>query len=742
LKEVTFLLGIHNHQPVGNFGDVIEEAYRKAYLPFLEALERHPGVRLALHNSGILIDWYEACHPEYLERVAALAARGQVEILTGGYYEPILPAISDADKIGQIRMLTRRLGNLTGAVPRGLWLAERVWEPSLPGPLARAGVDYIMVDDAHFLAAGCEADSLWNYWLTEDGGDVVAVWPISKALRYLVPFEPAVRTIEFLENLASKGPGRVALLADDGEKFGVWPDTYARVHENGWLEEFFGLLESNSKWLRLGLPGEEIGRRRPAGRVYLPAASYSEMMEWALPTPVQRVFHSIGEKLGTGAAPEARFVRGGFWRNFLAKYPESNHMHKRSLETGRRLERATGLTSQERAPVQDDLWQSQCNCAYWHGVFGGLYLPHLRDGLYRKILSAERRLDALEGLDGRVRLEAGDLDRDGSVEYRLSNGIVAGLVAPDRGGALAEFDFFPKLRNFSHGLTRRPEAYHDRLVAVTEAKALEAAAASGGLGNGGPGAEPPAAGRATPLEGSAAGSVKSIHDRVEMKEEGLERRLYYDWYRRESLVDHFFRTDSTLELFDQGTYGEQGDFVDHPYEAGTIESPEGRRIVLRRDGRVWIAGHAVPVTIEKTVGLATGGSGLEVSYLIAHGEAAALDAWFGVEFNLSMLAGRAADRYYLLNGERPESEPHLAGAGSHDGIRDVVLRDDWDAVEVRLESSRDASLWRLPVETITQSEAGFERIYQSSCVVPHWRIRLEPGETWKLTLRLSARATA
>ena len=48
----------------------------------------------------------------------------------------------------------------------------------------------------------------------------------------------------------------MALLADDGEKFGVWPDTHHQVYEKGWLDQFFTLLEQNADWLKVALPGQ------------------------------------------------------------------------------------------------------------------------------------------------------------------------------------------------------------------------------------------------------------------------------------------------------------------------------------------------------------------------------------------------------------------------------------------------------------------------------------------------------
>src|SRR5271169_4895072 len=98
LSKVHFALGIHSHQPVGNFDHVIEEAYQRSYAPFLTVLALHPRVRASLHYSGILLEWIEHRHPEFFDKLRQMIGRGQIELVGGGYYEPILPAIPDRDK--------------------------------------------------------------------------------------------------------------------------------------------------------------------------------------------------------------------------------------------------------------------------------------------------------------------------------------------------------------------------------------------------------------------------------------------------------------------------------------------------------------------------------------------------------------------------------------------------------------------------------------------------------------------
>src|SRR5271165_6827462 len=162
------LLVIHAHQPGGNFDRVFEECYEKSYLAFLEMLEKHPGIHLAIHYSGPLLLWIERNHPEYFVRLRQLVAAGRVEMIGGGFYEPILVAIPAADQIEQITRLADYIEAHFGKRPTGAWLAERVWEPQLPSALAAANVGYTLVDDLPFLAAGFETQELFGAYVAED----------------------------------------------------------------------------------------------------------------------------------------------------------------------------------------------------------------------------------------------------------------------------------------------------------------------------------------------------------------------------------------------------------------------------------------------------------------------------------------------------------------------------------------------------------------------------------------------
>ncbi len=705
MPSIDFLLAIHNHQPVGNFDDVIEDAYQRAYRPFLEVLERFPGMRVALHNSGCLLDWLSLHRPEYLDHLGRLVEAGQVELMTGGYYEPILPSIPEGDREGQIRKLSQWLTDRFGRRPQGLWLTERVWEPGLVSSLARAGVTYTMVDDSHFLAAGTEPGDLWGHYLTEDQGVPLAVFPISKELRYAIPFRPPEETIALLRRLAEESPGRVAVLGDDGEKFGVWPNTHALVYEEGWLERFFTLLQENADWLHVRVPGDVLNDRRPVGKVYLPTASYEEMMEWALPPDAQQRLHVFREQLEGDRS--AQFVRGGFWRNFFARYPESDHLNKRMLLVRRDAERMAIRDPKRSARAMDHVWAAQCNCAYWHGVFGGLYLPHLRDALYTELLTAESILDGAREEAVWTASETLDFDCDGRDEIVLRNATLTLVLAPDEGGTLHEISAKPFRAALGNGLTRRPEAYH--------AKVRGAVA---------PGA---------PQEGS-----KSIHDLVLAKEEGLERFLHYDRYRRVSLVDRFLREDADPEQHRRGTIHELGDFVDGEYVVNESVVGGERAVTLTRTGSVWRGGDPVAVVVTKTLGLSGAQDGFSVAYRVEPTEAP-LSVRFGVDWVFAMLAGDSPDHVYRIQGVDPDAS-RFGSLGETGSCGSVELLDRHRGFAVRLAWDIPATLWRAPIETVSLSEGGFERIYQASALLPWWQIEAAPGEPFQVTFRCEVSA--
>ncbi|HVV99119.1 MAG TPA: alpha-amylase/4-alpha-glucanotransferase domain-containing protein, partial [Planctomycetaceae bacterium] len=338
--RIRLVLVLHDHQPIGNFGGVFEAAYQDSYAPFLEVLEQYPDIPVVLHTSGSLMEWLVAAHPEYIDKVRMLVERGQIEIIGGPFYEPILACIPRRDRIGQITAYTRYLEQLFGTHVRGMWVPERVWEQSFAGDVTQAGIEYTILDDFHFRSTGLESRDLHGYYLSEDEGRLLKIFPGAERLRYTIPFADPQETIDYLRQVADQRPNSVVAFGDDGEKFGTWPGTKQHIYQNGWLRRFFETLRANASWVKVTTLAETVDNLSPAGKVYLPDASYREMTEWVLPPEKQLSLVNLTHAHEhDGDWPQLKqFMRGGFWRNFRVRYSEANEMYARMLEVSQRLD--------------------------------------------------------------------------------------------------------------------------------------------------------------------------------------------------------------------------------------------------------------------------------------------------------------------------------------------------------------------------------------------------------------------
>ena len=511
------------------------------------------------------------------------------------------------------------------------YLGETIEYSSLHA--CRSTLEDPTVDDTHFLATGMILEEMCGSYLSEEQGATATVLPIRQDLRYAIPFKEPGETLNLLRQYTSSSGHKALVMFDDGEKFGLWPETYHHVYEEGWLEKFLTVLESNKDWIVTSRISDYLDSHVPQGRVYLPATSYSEMGEWTLPPQAQEVLINLQKHLPAEQRDAAkRFVRGGFWRNFLTKYEESNNMHKKMLRVSEKVHKVladtTPATLKHRTKAQkmlDALWGGQCNCAYWHGVFGGLYLPHLRQALYRELLLAESLADKI--LEGdKTRVTQMDMDKDGRPEILVEAPGQNLYFSAHNGGSLFEWDLRKEGINLQNVLTRRQEGYHKQLQ--------EFVAQHGG---------------------TDAGRVKTIHDVVRVKEPGLEKRLFVDWYRRTSLLDHFLHPNTKIDDFYRCQYGEQGDFIKTGYQADVIEVPHPQ-IRLTRLGAVWMENQKNMVSVEKTLSL-TDTREWQVVYRIQNVHGPVCQLWFGCEMNLAFSSQDKQDPIEHVPTTTPPPEP-------------------------------------------------------------------------------------
>lgn len=659
---LALLFGAHGHQPVGNFPSVLEAAHERCYRPFLRTLHRFPAFRFSLHFSGWILDYLFEHHPGDMELLTEMVARGQVELFGGGECEPVLAAIPERDRIGQLLALSEKLERRFGCRPTGAWLTERVWESTVVPALADCGIRYAPVDDYHFLCAGKDAGDLDGFHTTEENGRRLDIFPISEKLRYGLPFSPAGEALAYLEQLADSGRA-AAIYFDDIEKFGIWPETWDWVYGKRWLEDFVTAVLGSGR-IRPATYREFHAAHRTRGIVYLPTTSYIEMNEWTLPAPAAEIYAGLvdREKRAPGFERAKAFLRGGIWRNFFTRYPESNWMHKRVLAASQRL--AALAPGQRTTEMTAALYRAEANDAYWHGLFGGLYLPHLRRAVYRNLLELEAALDAKSPRPPREQL---DLDCDGADEVFLRNGALQAVARLDGRAALIELDSYALLHNFGDTLRRTREHYH---LKVREGR---------------------------PHSQSGSG-IASAHDRVRFKHDIGPEDLAPDPHWRGLFMDRW--SAATSQASDL-----------HDYQLAAAD-PAVPALVFRAglDGG----------SIEKRCALE--GSRLTVSYRL-HGMTAGT---LQTEFDVALPSCDGfGGRYILADGSIPCG---FGQRLERESVAGITLDDRVLGGGIRLAVNPPATLRARPHHTVSQSEDGFERIMQAAAIALAWPVPAGGGD--------------
>ena len=702
--QIRLCLVLHNHQPIGNFDGVFEAAYQDSYKPFLDVFEPYEKLSVSLHTSGPLMEWLDRNHPEYLDRVANLVAAGRIEIVGGAFYEPILTMIPSRDRRGQITSYTDWLTKRLNARIRGMWMPERVWESNLTSDLAASEIEYTVLDDYHFRAAGLTDDQLHGYYVAEDEGRIVKIFPGSEKLRYLIPFSEPHETIDYLRGLSESHPGAVAVFGDDGEKFGTWPNTKEHVYQNGWLRSFFDQLSQNSDWLATTTLTEAVTRTISVGKIYLPDASYREMTEWALPVQQQNDFDQVVHDLETDERwPRVQpFLRGGFWRNFKVKYPETNEMYARMMFVSSLVQQAEqeGCDPAAIAEARDWLYRGQCNCSYWHGAFGGVYLPHLRNAVYQSLIKAEKVIDGvMRNTSHWIEALVDDYTFDTRREIRLGNEQMIAWISPYDGGQIYELDLLDIEHNLLATIQRRAESYHQKVLKGQDTNSDDTA---------------------------------SIHDRIVFKQDNLDQHLGYDLRLRKMLVDHFWDEHETLANVAGAKSLDRGDFSEGVYQATIRRNPDRIQVMLTRDGNVW----GVPLKITKGITMSPQNNQIEIAYQL-DGIPEGQLLHFGIEFNFAGMPDGQDDRYFEQSGE---IIGQLGDSLELESTNELKLIDKWLGLKVDLQLASPSNVWAFPIQTVSQSESGFELVHQSVVVQPHWIIRGDATGRWttKMTLGLES----
>ncbi len=601
--------------PAGVSAAHTERAFRRGWLPLLDALAESPDVRVSMHWSGPLLQWLEARAPAHLDLLVQLVRDNRVEAVGGPWASGLLPAIPERDASAQVQALQRWWREHVGTTPRGAWLPHHAWDPSAPRVLGRLGVQYTVLQDTQLAPAPVPE----AYALTEREGTRLAVFAADTRISSMLPTQSPARV---LRAIAARGAeGRRCVVAVFPPEALAAEDGVSLFGPRGWGRRWFGALTDASHWLKQVDFATVIERMPPNGRVYPPA--------------------SIGLPPSPGA-----FGPGWDWT--LAAHPEVDRLHKRMLRVSDEVLR---LRNALRTAAPDDprlgmlesatqaLWSGQDAAAYVVNAPVGAQEPRVRHAAWSALLRAEHLVASSLGEAGRIRCGQVDDDCDGQSEIEVRARVMRGVVAPAHGGALVELDAWHVPANLLNVRTRREEAVHARTDADEDAAMSDA-------------------------------HITRPHARV--------AEAWFDRHLRGSFVDHFLPEDLGPDAL-VGRWAEAGDFVGRAYQLLHLDDQTTGPLVigLGREGNVTEGTALRLVRVLKRYAFERDVPRVIVRYEVVNRLREPLRTRFGVEVNIG-LDGMPPETSLALDGRRvavglPAVATGVQTASWVDGARDLAV---------------------------------------------------------------------
>ncbi|MCL2128110.1 MAG: DUF1926 domain-containing protein [Treponema sp.] len=422
--KIVLILGSHAHLPYGAETGEFENIYARKLLPFVSALCKYPRIQAVLHYSGVLLHWVERLHPELFMLIEDMVARRQIEMLGGGFYEPMLPIIPLQDKIGQIELLTTYLRKQFGKRPQGCWIPDYAWEQGLVSPLAACGMNYTFLSERQFALA--EGADCYTPCICEDQGKIISVFPVMQSLEAELAGKSVYAVLEDFSNnfpgkreiLISLFPARINVMHDE-------PD------ECAW-GRFFEELSHCENFVETVNPGRHLRGLKGLKKLYFPDSTGSE-----------------------NSVPPRRFIN---------IHPEASGIYSKMIFTNMLINQLRGDKSRKLS-AHEELWKAQGSALFCSTGRQGLHNNSLRNAAYSSLLEAERI--TREKSKVTPSLVSFDFNMDGGGEW-LFQDVKINCYVQSTGGGIFELDYLPKTWNYLDTSGGRL-AFADRLLPANAA---------------------------------------------------------------------------------------------------------------------------------------------------------------------------------------------------------------------------------------------------------------------------------
>ncbi len=441
---VSVSCGLHCHiSDIRN--DNFENTYNNTLKKIISFLFNHPNVCFTFYFPGPILEWLEKNHAEFITLLSDLVNRKQVEILGGGFYEPIFPLIMPVDRVGQIEMNTTYVRKQIGKKPRGIFLGDTVWDPSLISSFKTCGMEFVILNGSLIPENEPEGKNL----IVEDMGKTLTVIPYHQPILDFTQLPDSQKILEKVKKL-SESKNNALYLNDNHLYFTSFSvNELSILLETNWFETFCNLIES-SPLFDFSYPSLYLKNNSDCIRSFVPAGCPPEIQKWTSKPFLEEKQKQTSTNI----------------KNFLYTYQEVQYLYSRMMYVSLNVSQCRGDKVRKKS-AREFLWKAQTQESYWFLGDSGIGCEEIRQNAYKNLLTAEKYVRETNASLTDSALSF-DYDMDGQKEYIIHQNDYNAFIS-QCGGMIFELDLISNTKNYCDTMRRISEfdgitdAYSKRL---------------------------------------------------------------------------------------------------------------------------------------------------------------------------------------------------------------------------------------------------------------------------------------
>ena len=422
--KIKLILGSHAHVPAGACDSEFERVYENRMRPFITNLYRYSKIQAVLHYSGVLLNWVERNHPEFIMLIEDMVSRKQAEILGGGFYEPSFPLISQQDRISQIEFMTTYLRKHFGKRPQGCLIPAMAWEQNFISSLCASDMNFTFLSQDQFIKAGASEDQIFSPCITEDQGKLIAVFPVSLSIErelkeksFSQVFIKLKKNFDEDASLSKQNSNPALNDADDfyskNKIVCIFPEEISMSPREA----------QDSAWNRFF---EEISLSE-------------EIADTVLPSKILKSRKILRKR----SFPDSSALAGNVSsRQFLIDNAGANSLYSKMIFTNVLINQLKG-DKIRKLNAREELWKAQDSYFFTKG--NSYHRGELRKAAYSSLIRAEK-LTREKGKFAPSYIQY-DFDFDGITEYLFQDAVINYYVSL-KGAGIFELDYLPKDWNY------------------------------------------------------------------------------------------------------------------------------------------------------------------------------------------------------------------------------------------------------------------------------------------------------